>query len=154
MAICKEIFKKWYSHKFKGPGVRYEIGVAIKSGDIVWIAGPYPCGKYNDLMIFEEGLMHELDENERVECDDGYKSLDPFYTKTRTGFSRKEEKAGMQNTVRARHETVNKRLKQWECLAQPFRHDLKKHTDVLRAVAVIAQMAIENNEPLFGVDYN
>ena len=31
--------KRWYSHKFKKPGVQYEVGVGIKSGDIVWING-------------------------------------------------------------------------------------------------------------------
>ena len=44
--------RRWYSHKFKKPGVRYEVGVAIKSGDIVWINGPYPCGAYADIKIF------------------------------------------------------------------------------------------------------
>lgn len=33
----------WFSHKFKGPGVRYEVAVCIKTGDVVWINGPFPC---------------------------------------------------------------------------------------------------------------
>ena len=28
---------RWYSHKFKGPGLCYEIGVCIKTGWIVWV---------------------------------------------------------------------------------------------------------------------
>ena len=27
---------KWYSHKFHGPGLRYEIGIGIETGYIVW----------------------------------------------------------------------------------------------------------------------
>ena len=36
--------EKWYSHKFKGPGIRYEVGVAL-NGPIVWIHGRFPCGE-------------------------------------------------------------------------------------------------------------
>ena len=46
------------------------------------------------------------------------------------------------------------RLKQWEILKQVYRHDITKHGYVLRAVAVVVQVAIENGEPLFQVDYN
>jgi hypothetical protein len=62
----------------------------------------------------------------------------------------KEEK----KNVRARHETVNKRFKQFGCLHERFRHDAAKHGDVFRAVAVITQLAIENGEPLFGVEHD
>ena len=31
----EETGRQWYSHKFKKSGVRYEVGLAIKSGDIV-----------------------------------------------------------------------------------------------------------------------
>ena len=27
----------WFSHKFNGPGLRYEVGVSIIGGSIVWI---------------------------------------------------------------------------------------------------------------------
>ena len=147
--------KKWFSHKFKGPGLRYEIGISIKKGDIVWIAGPYICGKWNDLEIFKNGLIHQLDENERVEADDGYRALDPEFVKSRTGFSSKKERKDMTNKVRARQETVNKRLKQFQCLVQPFRHhDFEKHSNLVRAAAVVTQLAIQNGEPLFQVEYH
>jgi hypothetical protein len=32
---------KWYSHKFNGPGIRYEIGLCIVTGHIVWANGGY-----------------------------------------------------------------------------------------------------------------
>ncbi len=31
--------RRWYSHKFNGPGLRYEIALSIKTGDIVWAYG-------------------------------------------------------------------------------------------------------------------
>lgn len=42
---------KFFSHKFNGAGLKYEIGVSIKSGDIVWYNGPFPAGM-NDLQVF------------------------------------------------------------------------------------------------------
>eukprot|EP00559_Dactyliosolen_fragilissimus_P004548 CAMPEP_0184857772 /NCGR_PEP_ID=MMETSP0580-20130426/2924_1 /TAXON_ID=1118495 /ORGANISM="Dactyliosolen fragilissimus" /LENGTH=188 /DNA_ID=CAMNT_0027353561 /DNA_START=237 /DNA_END=803 /DNA_ORIENTATION=+ len=83
----EELSRQWYSYKFKGAGVRYEIAVSIKAGHIVWINGPYPCGSYPDTRIFKLGIMHYLDPGERVEADAGYKSLDPQYVKARTRFS-------------------------------------------------------------------
>jgi len=48
----KPFWSGWFSHKFKGPGVRYEVGLCIRTGDIVWINGPFPCGQYPDITIF------------------------------------------------------------------------------------------------------
>jgi hypothetical protein len=45
-------------------------------------------------------------------------------------------------------------LKQWEILKQVYRHAFTKHGYVFLAIAVIVQIAIENGEPLFNVDYN
>ena len=36
--------KMWYSHKFHGAELRYEIGMCIQTGDIVWVNGPFKCG--------------------------------------------------------------------------------------------------------------
>lgn len=52
---CEMLFdKRFYSHKFNGNGVRYEVGVCIATGDIVWISGPFRCG-VNDLTGSREG---------------------------------------------------------------------------------------------------
>jgi hypothetical protein len=64
--------KKWYSHKLNGAGVRYEVAVCIKTGDIVWVNGPYACGKYPDIVIFQDRLVNMLDRDEKVEADHGY----------------------------------------------------------------------------------
>ena len=41
------------SHKFKGKcALRYELGVDIVEGNLVWIEGPFPAGKYTDIIIF------------------------------------------------------------------------------------------------------
>ena len=78
----KEASKDWYSHKYNGPGLRYEIGVSIRGGWIVWINGPFQCGKWMDILIFRKGLQHFLGEYERVEVDSGYAGADPEFAKT------------------------------------------------------------------------
>ena len=66
--------KSWFSHKFKGPGVRYEIGVSIATGWIVWVNRPYRCGAWPDEKIAQDGLHHILEDGERYIADGGYKS--------------------------------------------------------------------------------
>ena len=142
------------SHKFKGKcALRYEIGVDIVSGNIAWIEGPYAAGKYPDINIFRLALAHWLDPYERVEADDGYIGEAPHKVKCPGCAANPTENLAMQNRVRARHETLNGRLKNWEILKQVYRHDIIEHGDIFPAVAVITQLSIENGEPLFEVDY-
>ena len=70
---------KWFLHKFKGPGVRYEVGVCIRTGWIVWVNGPFPCGTWPDLKIAKERLSHCLDDGEKVIANGGY-STGGIYT--------------------------------------------------------------------------
>ena len=42
---------KWFSHKFRGPGIRYELALCIRTGDIVWAYGGFPCGEWPDLKL-------------------------------------------------------------------------------------------------------
>jgi hypothetical protein len=136
--------KKFYSHKFKKMGLRYEIATCIMTGCIVWINGPFPCGEYNDLKIFRQGLLQYLDEGERVEADDGYQGEAPKYCKVPGCITRKKDKLALQQKIRCRHEQMNSRYKQFGCLRNNFRHlDLAHHSDCFRAVTVILQLSID-----------
>ena len=113
------------SFKYKGKSaLRYEIALDIEKGDISWINGGYPAGKWTDIEIFREGLMLWLDTHERVEADDGYIGEARMYVKCPASFPNPPEKEEMQSRVRARQETINKRFKQWEILKQVYRHDI------------------------------
>lgn len=48
----------WYLHNFKGPAVRYEVSVAIKTGFVVSFNGPFPCGSCTDITIFCSSLKN------------------------------------------------------------------------------------------------
>jgi hypothetical protein len=54
------------SHKYAGKSaLRYELGICIWTGHLVWIKGPYAPGQWNDITIFNNCLA-------RVEADSGY----------------------------------------------------------------------------------
>ena len=101
----------YYSHIFKGPGLRYEVGIYILTGRIVWIIGGYPCGAYLDLHIVREVLSEILEIGEKVITDCGYKGEDQIYTK---GHCREAHLID----VRTRHEKVNIHLKNVSCCQQ------------------------------------
>lgn len=149
--LAMNYWDKYYSYKFKKSGLRYEVGLNIITGDICWWHGPYEPGMWNDLMIFRDVLMGDLPPGERVEADKGYKgeaatyvNCPPFETPDRVAMAKR---------MRLRHETCNKRFKQWNILKAPYRHDLYEHQSVFGAIACLTQIAFENDEPLFPVDY-
>ena len=99
--------------------------------------------------------MHHLGDGERVEADDGYVGEAPVHVKCPKSVTNPVETEAMQQRVRSRQETVNKRFKNWKILAEKFRgKDLGVHGDIFRAIVVLTQLSIENGEPLFSVDYN
>ena len=75
---CLEAF---FSFKFKSSGLRYELGLNIRTGDLCWLCGPFPPGDWIDVKIFCSTLKLRLGKNERVETDDGYIGEDPCVTK-------------------------------------------------------------------------
>ena len=142
----------WSSHKFnKKAALRYEVGVGIQSGDIVWVAGPFPAGRYSDITIFRMFLKPLLLDGERVEADCGYDG-DPK-TCTPENMLRSKRRASRAAFARNRHETANGRIKIFNALGSVFRHDKEKHGFVFRAAAVIAQISIEMGDSLFSVNY-
>ena len=145
--------RRFYSHKFKKSGLRYEVAICILTGDIVWVNGPYECGAWPDISIFRNSLMTNLAPNERVEADDGYVGEAPLHVKCPRSFTNRPETEAMQQRVRNRQETVNNRFKFWGILRQTYRHDIPKHGYVFRAIAIITQLSIKNGEKLFECGY-
>lgn len=130
--------KKWFSHKFNAAGVRYEIGLSIGSGDIVWASGGLPCGEWNDIKVAKNLYVHYACK-ELTLADKGYKCKKFF----------KQPSNAMEKRILAKHETVNGRLKQFEILNCRFRHPLKKHPKVFHACINLVQISIDCGEKLF-----
>lgn len=137
----KPFSRLWYSHKFK-PGLRYEIGLNIRAGHIVWSFGGYPCGEFPDLKLSKELYVPSVKKGEKTLADQGYKDSNFFILpniRNKLAHSR----------IMGRHETVNKRIRHFLILKKTFRHDRAKHPMVFHAVVNITQIVLENGEPLF-----
>jgi hypothetical protein len=143
---------RWFSHKFRGPGLRYEVAVSINGGDIVHTNGPFPCGEWPDITIFRSGLMDKLAPGEMVEADRGYRGQ-PDKVRIPVDY-RDDAERKRKSRARARHKTVNKRFKQFGILKQKFRHRLERHQMVFRAVVVLTQLNINKGEVLFAVEFS
>lgn len=140
---------RYYSYKYKAAGLRYLVAVSICSSDIVYLAGPYLPGMYNDLMIFRMcGIKDELEQREKVEADDGYSGDHPGYCICPKGYATRTDQKKLTGRVRMRHEHINERMKNFQCLSLRFRHSVEQHSACFRAVAVLTQLAIESGKPM------
>ena len=143
------------SFKLNGKSaLRYEIGLDILEGNLIWIQGPYAAGKWTDISIFRHCLINHLDPYERVVADKGYVGEAPQFVKCPNSKTLRKEHQQMTRQVSARHETINARFKYWGILEEKYRHDIDDHGDVVVAVGVIIQLTIENGEPLYKVEYD
>ena len=104
-------------------------------------------------MIFNNGLVYQLEAGERCETDDGYCGSAPVYVKLPTLPEEDPVRAAIQQRVRNRQETVNKRFKNLAILAVPFCHKLLDHQSVFCAIVALTQISFTEN-PLFQADYD
>ena len=147
-------FKKHKSHKFNGPGLRYEVAIAIQTGDIVHVNGPFPCGRYQDITIFRFKLKEKMRlGHELAEADKGYRGEPLLIELPDMDVGGGAAQISAKNKARGRHETCNKRFKQWKCLSDRFRHSEEDHGYVFHAIAALTQMDIRTGNSLYDVDY-
>jgi len=66
MPVEMKFAKEFMSHKFKGNGLKYEVGVCIATGHIVWVHGPSRAGE-------SEAFVSFLNDDEMAVADSGYR---------------------------------------------------------------------------------
>lgn len=136
---------QWFSHKSNGPALRYEVALSVHRAKIVWAFGPFAAGT-PDVTIFREKLKRKLEiADEFAISDNGYadeRCIQPpgQAHPNHSSFAR----------VRARHENMNRRLKQFGVLSQRFRHDISKHKFCFIAVANLTNLTLAE-DPLFSI---
>ena len=90
---------------------------------------------------------------EKVEADDGYRG-EPLWIslpgELGGGGARQRTAKGL---ARNRQETINRRFKQWGVLRERYRHDLKMHGTIVRAIATVIQIDMRSGNPPFQVEY-
>jgi hypothetical protein len=135
---------KWYSKKFNGPGLRYEIALALYSDQVVWFSGPHPCGEYSDLKTYQSCGLRALliASNERAIADGTY--MDGSVSGKEKG-SKQWKKA--KSRMRARQESLNKRLKVFKMMREKFVFGREKHQMVFQAALFLVQLSLVD-EPL------
>ena len=97
--------------------------------------------------------MSHLNDNERVEADDGYIGEAADHVKCPKSFVNPEETKLMQQRCRNQQETVNKRFKHFRILKETYRHKIEDHGKVFRVVPVIFQMGFNNGKVLLQCGY-
>jgi hypothetical protein len=137
---------KWLSQKFKGPGLKYEVAVAIHSDNICWYFGPFPAHR-NESRIFTEGLSQELPGTEPVECDSGPEG-DERLMDPQAGMTHQDRK--QKSNHRAKIESIFSRMKQFNVLDTHFHHSypdkedmMYKHQICFESVLIITQLKLQ-----------
>ena len=138
----------FFSFKIKAAALRYEVDVAVHTGFIVWVSGPYPAGT-PDITIFRDGLEQALLPTEKVVADKGYQGEECIQTPGSGSLFRNKQ----QQKIRSRQENVNRRLNIFKCLYNTSRHDNGKHEYMFFSVAVIVQIDFLPNGCLYDIDY-
>jgi hypothetical protein len=75
-------------------------------------------------------------------ADGGYQDGYEFF-ETPTGESNEDQR--MKQIARARHETINRRMKEFGILQQQYTGDLNKHVFIFMCIANLTQFQIEVN---------
>ena len=156
---------KWWSHKFNGPGVGYEVVTnPTDKGLMMWASGPYPAGTH-DLTCFrggkkgkkkewkESSLYNSLPTGLRLVGDSGYAGQFDKVTTTMDAHSPATKELFAR--LKSMQETLFKRFKDFKVIRDPFWHGKNLDDKMLKAkesfdaVAVLIQLDIENGHPLF-----
>ena len=101
--------------KFNGPGIAYEIGIAIYEDCVLWIKRPFVPSTHDKTMFESEDGPPDMPEGKRGIGDTAYQSLKEWTTVHRNGHSK--EMTNFINRVRARHESFYNRLKTFGILS-------------------------------------
>ena len=145
----KILNKALYSYKFNGPALRYEIAISLLSNDIVWVNGPFCPGDWNNLEIFQQNLMHQLEPGERIEADNGYEGEAPTYVVCPSSCTTEAKQLAAMRRVEGRHEAMNRHVKNWKCLKGNFHvrgspmEKMEKHNSLFRACVIVKQIAMQ-----------
>ena len=129
---------KRFSHKFKGAGLRCEVGILVATGFVVHIDGPFRAS-VSDLAIAKRCSHHTLDDGEHRVADGGHEGCNnPSLPFDDVPPKEREE----HKEIRAWHENANDMLKKWAILRHKFCHCEPLHGTAFCAAAVLTQMEL------------
>jgi len=117
----------YYSGKKKRHTIKYEIGIHLLTGRIVWIAGPIPGSTHDITLCRRSGILTMLLPGEFIMADKGYigeaQIITPFKTPTTTQKLFNSQLGQLRVIV----ENTYGRVKHFRCLKHEWTHDLSLH---------------------------
>lgn len=142
-------------HKFKNKaGLHYRVALGILTGEIKWINGQYPCGEWQDITIFRDGLIHYFDSTEMGEADNAYTEEEPYKcTVPSDVLGWPLEMDEMIQRVQGWHDSVYTCLNFCLLMEDLYRRDPIQQGYVLHVVAVLMHLSIENGDTLYEIEY-
>jgi DDE superfamily endonuclease len=142
--------KSYYSHKYNKAGINYELAISISTSRLVWMNGPFPAGRSDNMIFTNDGLKElVVSLKKKAIGDRGYnghpKEVSTYNAHDCRGVRKFKSRA------LKRHETFNGMTKRFGCLAGRFRHGVHRFGTCFEAISVICQYQIETVEPLYDV---
>ncbi len=133
--LDNEIQQHYYSGKKKRHTIKYEIGVQIISGKVVWLAGDAP-GSVHDLQMARSfSLITLLLPGEKVLADKAYIGENCFIHPFKPATTEEEKKFNTKiSSIRETVEHTIGRIKLFQFLKQQWRHDLDLHPVAVKVV--------------------
>lgn len=145
--------KSFYSHKHGSAGLKYEIGISIFHSKVVWIAGPFRCGRHDATVFGRKGGLKD----QMVKYAPGKRGIaDGVYSKYKDILSLpnpndNKELHNFKTRARMRHEVFNGRVKHYQSMSQCWRHGIEKHQIAAEAVMTTVCYQMDNGARLFDV---
>ncbi|KAI9318832.1 hypothetical protein BDR26DRAFT_1016149 [Obelidium mucronatum] len=143
-----------YSHKLNRAGWAFEIATALGVSKIVHVSGGVPAGDWPDLKLARSMLVPRLLPGERVAADKGYREQGGNGSFVTPVTNRANDPViDTHNIVLkkmgARHETVNKRMKDYQIL-KSYCGKREEFPKVFFVVANLTQIKLRT-EPLYSL---
>ena len=135
--------KNLYSHKLNGPGIRYDVAICIRTGNIVYWSGGDKAGKYDDLSLARRGICRLINPGEKILADKGYRDARYFVYPTNIRGDN-----ALLKKISGRHENINARLNCWGVLRNRYRGDLYHHLCLFSAIIEVEQFKLKHGNEL------
>jgi len=140
----------YFGHKFKGPGLGYELALHLWLSRLVWVRQNTNT-KDSDLKVYREQLKHKIPAGKKVVADGGYRDKADPNISTPNQHDDPQLKT-FKARARMRQEHFHNRIKNFRCLTDAtFRSDRERHANCFEAICVVLCYEMELISPLFDV---
>jgi hypothetical protein len=137
--------RQYYSGKKKRHTIKYEVGVHLSTGRIIWLVGGIPGSVHDVKIAASNGIVDQILNGEWILADKGYTDSElPFLTPFKNPQTDEEVQWNSYiNQARAIVENTYGRIKSFGCVKSIWRHDLELHPIAFKAVCILVNMDLD-----------